>query len=80
MNEETMLKFDGLTPHDLRHTFGSWLIAQGEDVVYVSKQMGHSKPSITFDVYAHLLEKRRPQAAVLMDEKLFGKPVNQQEG
>jgi integrase len=75
MDEEMMKKFDGLTPHDLRHTFGSWKIEQGEDVVYVSKQMGHSKPSITFDVYAHLLEKRRPQAALLTDEKLFGKPV-----
>jgi integrase len=44
-DEDTHAAFDGLTLHHLRHTFGSWKIAQGEDVVYVSKQMGHSKPS-----------------------------------
>ena len=74
-DEETHAAFEGLTLHHLRHTFGSWKIAQGEDVVYVSKQMGHSKPSVTYNVYAHLIEKRRPAAAALTDEKLFGKPM-----
>jgi len=57
----------------LRHTFGSWKIAQGEDVLYVSAQMGHARPSITYDIYSHLLEKRRPQAAAKTDDFLFGK-------
>ena len=74
-DEETHAAFEGLTLHHLRHTFGSWKIAQGEDVVYVSKQMGHSKPSVTYNVYAHLIEKRRPAAAALTDENLFGKPA-----
>ena len=26
------------------------------NVVYVSRQMGHAKPSITLNVYAHLFE------------------------
>jgi integrase len=42
-------------------------------VVYVSKQLGHSRPSITFDVYAHLLKQHRPEAAKKTDELLFGK-------
>jgi integrase len=42
-----------LTPHDLRHTFGSHLVRQGADVVTVSRQMGHARPSITLDVYSH---------------------------
>ena len=63
----------GLRLHDCRHTFGSWKIAQGEDVLYVSAQMGHAKPSITADVYSHLLEKRRPHAATKTDEILFGR-------
>jgi integrase len=75
-DEETYEAFNGLTLHHLRHTFVSWKIAQGEDVIYVSKQMGHSKASVTYNVYAHLIDKRRPQAAALTDEKLFGKPVN----
>jgi integrase len=43
--------------HDLRHTFGSRLIALGFDVVVVQRQMGHAKPSITLDIYAHEFEK-----------------------
>jgi integrase len=42
-----------LTLHDLRHTFGSHLVRQGADVVTVSRQMGHARPSITLDVYSH---------------------------
>lgn len=42
--------------HDLRHTFASLLIAQGATILWVSRQMGHSKPSITLDVYGHLFQ------------------------
>jgi integrase len=42
-----------LTLHDLRHTFGSHLVRQGADVVTVSRQMGHARPSITLDIYSH---------------------------
>lgn len=45
---------DGYTLHDLRHFFASGLIAAGCDVVTVQKALGHSKPSITLDVYSHL--------------------------
>ena len=64
---------DGLHFHDLRHTFGSWLVAWGEDILYVSAQMGHARPSITADVYSHLLKARRPEAARKMANLLFGK-------
>jgi len=64
---------DGLHFHDLRHTFGSWLVAQGEDILYVSAQLGHARPSITADVYSHLLKARRPDAARKMANLLFGK-------
>jgi integrase len=50
------LNVDGqpkLTLHDLRHTFGSHLVRQGADVVTVSRQMGHARPSISLDVYSH---------------------------
>ena len=42
-----------LTLHDLRHTFGSHLVRHGADVVTVSRQMGHARPSITLDIYSH---------------------------
>lgn len=42
--------------HDLRHTFASLLIAGGGNVVFVSRQLGHSSPDITLRVYAHLFD------------------------
>jgi integrase len=44
------------TLHELRHTFASILIAQGELPTFVAKQMGHKDPSITMSTYAHLFE------------------------
>ncbi len=40
-----------LGPHDLRHTFGSQLIAAGKSPVYVQRQMGHASVSTTVDLY-----------------------------
>jgi len=48
-----------VTFHGLRHTFASLLIAQGADVVHVSRQVGHASPKITLDVYAHLFDAAR---------------------
>ena len=53
--------------HDLRHTYASLLIDQGENVVYIQKQLGHSKPTVTLDIYAHLMEKHRPEAAAKLE-------------
>jgi integrase len=47
------------TPHDLRRTFGSILIAAGADITYVQRQMGHSSPAITLNCYAGLFDVQR---------------------
>ena len=41
--------------HDLRHTFASLMIANGEDIVRVSRLLGHASPKITLDIYSHML-------------------------
>jgi integrase len=41
--------------HDLRHFFGSMLIASGADIVKVQHRMRHASASTTLNVYAHLL-------------------------
>jgi len=41
----------GLGPHDLRHTFGSQMIAAGVSPVYVQRQMGHASVATTVDLY-----------------------------
>ena len=47
----------------LRHTFASVLIAQGHDIVYISRMLGHHSPAFTLRVYAHLLPGTQRQAA-----------------
>jgi len=59
--------------HDLRHTYGSLKLAQGESIYYVMRQMGHSSIQVTVDVYGHLLESRKPAAAAKTDVMVFGK-------
>jgi integrase len=48
-----------VTLHSLRHTFASLLIAQKHDPVFVADQLGHSNPSITLRVYAHLFRAEK---------------------
>ncbi len=52
-----------INPHAFRHTVASVLIANGTDVVTVSKQLGHQKISTTEDFYSHLIEKNKEQAS-----------------
>lgn len=60
---------DRLSPHKLRHTFASILVACGEDPASVMCQLGHTYPAFTLGVYAHLMrrgknERKRLKALV----------------
>jgi integrase len=48
--------------HDLRHTYASLLIEQGENLKYIQTQLGHSSPTVTLNVYAHLMKPTNQQA------------------
>ncbi len=41
--------------HDLRHTYATLRIAKGDNVLDVSRQLGHHSVKMTLDVYAHWL-------------------------
>ena len=56
--------------HDLRHTAASIQLNNGIPLLVVSKRLGHSKPSITLDIYGHLIEEYQNEAAEMMDELL----------
>jgi integrase len=45
-------------PYDLRHTFASLLLSCNVPLLYVSKQLGHAKPTTTLDHYAKWLPER----------------------
>jgi integrase len=59
------------TPHELRHSAASLLIAQGVPVKTISETLGHSSIRVTLDVYGHLLDEGKRAAADAMDA-LFG--------
>lgn len=55
----------GLTPHKLRHTFASVLVACGEDPVSVMAQLGHTDPAFTLRTYAHMMSREPGERARL---------------
>src|SRR6266508_1934631 len=58
--------------HDLRHSFASLLIAQGEHPKLISEQLGHASVQITLDRYGHLLPASYDSAGERLDAALFG--------
>lgn len=54
--------------HDLRRTFGSWLVQSGVPILAVSGLLRHSNINITARVYAHLNADEYRAAANVLDE------------
>ncbi|MBJ7630979.1 site-specific integrase [Weissella sp. GP1] len=50
-----------ISPHGLRHTHASYLIAHGVDISYISERLGHKDVSTTQHVYLHLLKTRKEE-------------------
>lgn len=60
-------------PHKFRHTQASLLIAQGVDILTVSKRLGHAKVSTTLDIYSHVLAKSDEKASDTLDRLFYQK-------
>lgn len=54
--------------HDLRHTFASLLIQQGESLAYIKDQMRHYSIQMTVDTYGHLVPGANRQAVDRLDD------------
>jgi integrase len=54
--------------HDLRHSFASLLLQNGESLTYVKEQMGHSSINVTVDIYGHLVPGGNRQAVDKLDD------------
>jgi integrase len=73
-----LLKLAGLRQirfHDLRHTFTTLLIDQGESPKYIQVQLRHPSIQVTMDWYGHLLPDVNQQAARRLGDSLFGPSV-----
>jgi integrase len=55
--------------HDIRHTFASLLLSQGEPVHYVKEQLGHASITTTVDVYGHIIPGSNRNAVNKLDDK-----------
>lgn len=53
----------GVTLHTFRHTHAALLLAQGVDVMSVSRRLGHENVRITLDLYGHLMPGQDEKAA-----------------
>jgi integrase len=53
--------------HSLRHTHASHLIANGMDVLTISRRLGHSSPTVTLNIYGHLFPDADDRAAKALD-------------
>jgi len=63
-------------PHDLRRTFGSWLVQAGVDIRRVSELMRHSDIRVTARVYAHLAPGDLVAAVEVLDRTPRGGAVS----
>jgi hypothetical protein len=71
--EENLAAIGKVRWRDFRYTFGSLKIDQGEALLYVSRQKGHSRIQVTADICAHQIRAKRPDAAAKTDAMISGK-------
>ncbi len=57
-------------PHDLRHTHGSWLLAEGVPLFVVSRRLGHASTEITSKVYGHQTQQGHKEALAGLERAL----------
>jgi integrase len=62
------------TPHELRHSTASIMLAQGTPLWVVSEVLGHASVVITKDVYGHLLGGEKREATEAITNVLFRNP------
>jgi integrase len=56
-----------VTFHALRHTHASMLIRAGVDILTISRRLGHGQPSVTLNVYGHLIGGADEAAAAAIE-------------
>jgi integrase len=73
-------ELDGLTFHDLRHTYASLMVASGASPHVIAEQLGHRDARLVLQRYGHLYPGASRQAAVDLDLYLQAVGVGQAWG
>jgi integrase len=50
----TRCGIEGVRFHDLRHAAASQMVAAGVNIMFIQRQLGHARPSMTLDTYGFL--------------------------
>lgn len=58
--------------HDLRHTFATMALENGMDIKTLSAMIGHVSTETTLNIYSHITDTMRQQAAVRIDREIGG--------
>ena len=58
------------TPHSLRHTHATLLIAEGVSIPTVSRRLGHSSIATTSKIYIHAIQSADEIASNALEDKL----------
>lgn len=63
-------KLPHFSPHSLRHTHATLLIAEGVSIPTVSRRLGHSSVATTSKIYVHAIQSADEIASDIIDNKL----------
>jgi len=67
-----MAKIGKRHPHELRHSAATLMLATGTPLQVVPAVLGHASIRITGDVYGHVLDPQRQEAADALAGVLYG--------
>ena len=73
---EKLLVKAGITKHvrvhDLRHSYATMSLKNGDSIKDVQANLGHSSATITLDLYAHVTTEMKQASADRMDAFILG--------
>ena len=58
--------------HDLRHTFATLSLQNGDDIKTISSNLGHATVAFTLDIYGHVSEQMKKDSAERMENLIKG--------
>ena len=53
--------------HQIRHTFASLMLSNGEDLLWVSQMLGHVSPTITLNSYSSFIRTKKDRKTTFLD-------------